>query len=89
VITTVVHFDGDQSAQMLIDLMVTDIEGSNPPVINMSPEWVICLSPNCDWNFTDSSSNEGSGIVNEALLNLYVINMTECHQLLNNVSCLI
>ena len=89
VITTVVHFDGDQPAQMLIDLMIADIEGSNPPVINVSPEWVICLSPNCRWNFNDSGSDVGSGVVNEALLNLYIKNMTDCHQLLNNVSFLI
>ena len=88
-ITTVVHFDGDQPAQMLIDQMVADIEGSNPPVIDVSPEWVICLSSNCSWNFSNSIVNEGSGLVDEALLNLYVKNITDCHQLLNNVSCLI
>ena len=87
VITTMVYFDGDQSAQMLIDLMVADIEGSDPPAINVSPDWVVCLNPNCNWDFNHSSSDVGSGMRNKALLDLYVKNLTDCHRLLN-VSCI-
>jgi len=80
-VTTVVSSGDDQSAQMLIDLMVADIEGSSPPVISMKSDWVICLTPNCNWTF--NSDVVGSGMQNEVLLYLYVKNMTDCHQVLN------
>ena len=57
-ITSIVHSDdiNDKTAELLIDLAKNDIERRNPAQVEVSSDWIICLSEDCDedGNVTDT-----------------------------------
>ena len=57
-ITSIVHSDdsNDKTAEMLIDLAKIDIERRNPAQVEISSDWIVCLSEDCDedGNVTDT-----------------------------------
>ena len=60
IISSIVHNEGENSAQMLIDLAVTDIQARNPPAIYLSNGWMLRLnqsSPENNYILQSSSIN--------------------------------
>ena len=76
-VTSTVHSDesNDKTAEMLIDLAKNDIQRRNPTQAEISSDWIICLSEDCneDGNVIDA---EGSGVLPNAAIQVYVKNIS-------------
>ena len=62
IISSIVHNEGENSAQMLIDLAIADIQARNPSVVHLSNGWMLWLnqsSPESN-NIMQSYSNNKS-----------------------------
>lgn len=44
IISSVVHNERENSAQMLIDLAIADVQARNPPVVNLTHGWMLRLN---------------------------------------------
>jgi len=55
-ITSKVHYDGDNTAKALIDLVKVNMQSRNPPSVHLPSGWMMCLSPYCNWDCDDDSS---------------------------------
>ena len=90
-ITSTVHSDdkNDKTAQMLIDLANSDIEGRNPSRVKISSDWTLCLSKECGED--DNLNNTGeSGMLPSAVMQeftLYIKNI-RCRNVSRNVTCI-
>jgi len=78
-ITSKVHSYEDKSAQMLIQLAETDIQKRSPTEVNISSDWIICLSIDCGKHHS-SVDIEGSGILPN-------ISIQEFPLYIKNISC--
>ena len=70
-VTSTVHSDdsSDKTAQMLIDLAKNAIHSRNPAQVNISSDWIICLSKEeCD--VTDA---EGPGTIPNAAMQEFTV----------------
>ena len=73
-IVSEVHSDdhNDKTAEMLIDLARTDIQGRNPPEVKISSPWILCLSEDCD---EDHSQESGMSMLSNVEFTLYIKNI--------------
>ena len=73
-ITSTVHSDdsNDKTAEMLIDLAKNDIQRRNPAQAEISSDWIICLSEDCneDGSVIDA---EGSGVLPNATMQEFTV----------------
>ena len=74
-ITSEVHSDdhNDKTAEMLIDLARTDIQGRNPPEVKISSHWILCLSE--DQCYEDNSQESGMSMLSNVEFTLYIKNI--------------
>ena len=86
-ITSKVHYDGDNTAKALIDLVKVNMQSRNPPSVHLPSGWMMCLSPYCIWDCDDGSSimsGEGSELLTfKQELVLYVKNIASCQNYIN------
>ena len=74
-IVSEVHSDdhNDKTAEMLIDLARTGIQGRNPPEVKISSHWILCLSEDqCD---EDHSQESGMSMLSNVEFTLYIKNI--------------
>ena len=73
-VTSTVHSDESsvQTAQILIDLAKNAIQSRDPAQVEISPDWIICLSEDCDEddNVTDA---EGPGMLPNATIQEFTV----------------
>ena len=56
IVSSVVHHEGENSAQMLIDLAIADVQARNPPVVHLSHGWLLRLNQTLPEQIQSSSS---------------------------------
>ncbi|XP_065898899.1 uncharacterized protein [Dysidea avara] len=59
-ITAVIKPNGNHTAQMMIDLIEENIQERNPSVMYLKSGWVLCLSPDCEWEPVTNNMLESS-----------------------------
>ena len=52
--------NGNHTAQMMIDLIEENIQERNPSVMYLKSGWVLCLSPDCEWEPVTNNMLESS-----------------------------
>lgn len=58
IISSVVHHENENSAQMLIDLAIVDVQARNPPVVHLSHGWILRLNQTTPEHMQSSSSQQ-------------------------------
>ena len=56
IVSSVVHREGENSAQILIDLAIADVQARNPPVVHLSHGWLLRLNQTSPEQIQSSSS---------------------------------
>ena len=56
IISSVVHHEDENSAQMLINLAIADVQARNPPVVHLSHGWILRLNQTTPEHIQSSSS---------------------------------
>ena len=77
-ITTSVHNDGHRTANMLINLVKSELYNRR---VKLPSGWVVCLSPDCEY----TSSGLDYGALEQTFI-MYVKNMQNCQAYIT-VSC--
>lgn len=62
IIESIVHHEGETSAQMLIDLAIADLQARKPPIVHLSHGWILRLNLTSPEQMHSSFSNESQPI---------------------------
>ena len=60
IVSSIVHHEGENSAQMLIDLAIADVQARNPPVVHLSHGWMLRLNQSSPEQLHSSHSSNKS-----------------------------